>query len=214
MSGATLHYIFDPLCGWCYGAAPLLKAAQNIAGLTISLHAGGMMTGPNRRQINREWRNYVMPHDKRIEELTGQPFGEDYFNGLLRDTSAIVDSAPPITAILVAETLTGRGLDMLHRIQHAHYFEGQRISDTPILVELAGNIGLDKDTFSQTLQRMQGVATAQHIAESRALLEKLQSKGFPTFALQNETGEVEIIPAGKYLGDQAAWIKILNSAIS
>ncbi|AUQ42110.1 DsbA family protein [Yersinia ruckeri] len=214
MSGATLHYIFDPLCGWCYGAAPLLKAAQNIAGLTISLHAGGMMTGPNRRQINREWRNYVMPHDKRIEELTGQPFGEDYFNGLLRDTSAIVDSAPPITAILVAETLTGRGLDMLHRIQHAHYFEGQRISDTPILVELAGNIGLDKDTFSQTLQKMQGVATAQHIAESRALLEKLQSKGFPTFALQNETGEVEIIPAGKYLGDQAAWIKILNSAIS
>ncbi|EKN4688439.1 DsbA family protein [Yersinia ruckeri] len=214
MSGATLHYIFDPLCGWCYGAAPLLKAAQNIAGLTISLHAGGMMTGPNRRQINREWRNYVMPHDKRIEELTGQPFGEDYFNGLLRDTSAIVDSAPPITAILVAETLTGSGLDMLHRIQHAHYFEGQRISDTPILVELAGNIGLDKDTFSQTLQKMQGVATAQHIAESRALLEKLQSKGFPTFALQNETGEVEIIPAGKYLGDQAAWIKILNSAIS
>ncbi|UZY04208.1 DsbA family protein [Yersinia ruckeri] len=214
MSGATLHYIFDPLCGWCYGAAPLLKAAQNIAGLTISLHAGGIMTGPNRRQINREWRNYVMPHDKRIEELTGQPFGEDYFNGLLRDTSAIVDSAPPITAILVAETLTGRGLDMLHRIQHAHYFEGQRISDTPILVELAGNIGLDKDTFSQTLQKMQGVATAQHIAESRALLEKLQSKGFPTFALQNETGEVEIIPAGKYLGDQAAWIKILNSAIS
>ncbi|AKA38155.1 DsbA family protein [Yersinia ruckeri] len=214
MSGATLHYIFDPLCGWCYGAAPLLKAAQNIAGLTISLHAGGMMTGPNRRQINREWRNYVMPHDKRIEELTGQPFGEDYFNGLLRDTSAIVDSAPPITAILVAETLTGRGLDMLHRIQHAHYFEGQRISDTPILVELAGNIGLDKDTFSQTLQKMQGVATAQHIAESRALLEKLQSKGFPTFALQNETGEVEIIPAGKCLGDQAAWIKILNSAIS
>ncbi|ELM3740032.1 DsbA family protein [Yersinia ruckeri] len=214
MSGATLHYIFDPLCGWCYGAAPLLKAAQNIAGLTISLHAGGMMTGPNRRQINREWRNYVIPHDKRIEELTGQPFGEDYFNGLLRDTSAIVDSAPPITAILVAETLTGRGLDMLHRIQHAHYFEGQRISDTPILVELAGNIGLDKDTFSQTLQKMQGVATAQHIAESRALLEKLQSKGFPTFALQNETGEVEIIPAGKYLGDQAAWIKILNSAIS
>ncbi|AJI95625.1 DSBA-like thioredoxin domain protein [Yersinia ruckeri] len=214
MSGATLHYIFDPLCGWCYGAAPLLKAAQNIAGLTISLHAGGMMTGSNRRQINREWRNYVMPHDKRIEELTGQPFGDNYFNGLLRDTSAIVDSAPPITAILVAETLTGRGLDMLHRIQHAHYFEGQRISDTPILVELAGNIGLDKDTFSQTLQKMQGVATAQHIAESRALLEKLQSKGFPTFALQNETGEVEIIPAGKYLGDQAAWIKILNSAIS
>ena len=24
----TLHYIYDPLCGWCYGAAPLVEAAR------------------------------------------------------------------------------------------------------------------------------------------------------------------------------------------
>ena len=23
-----LHYIYDPLCGWCYGAKPLVQAAQ------------------------------------------------------------------------------------------------------------------------------------------------------------------------------------------
>ena len=28
MSSATLHYIYDPLCGWCYGAKPLIQAAQ------------------------------------------------------------------------------------------------------------------------------------------------------------------------------------------
>ena len=21
-----VHYLFDPLCGWCYGAAPLVRA--------------------------------------------------------------------------------------------------------------------------------------------------------------------------------------------
>jgi putative protein-disulfide isomerase len=26
----TLHYIFDPLCGWCYGAAPLVAAARTV----------------------------------------------------------------------------------------------------------------------------------------------------------------------------------------
>ncbi|MEG1327174.1 MAG: DsbA family protein, partial [Janthinobacterium sp.] len=26
----TLHYIFDPLCGWCYGAAPLVEAARAV----------------------------------------------------------------------------------------------------------------------------------------------------------------------------------------
>lgn len=70
MTETTLHYIFDPLCGWCYGAAPLVKAAQSLPGLKIVPHAGGMMTGNNRRQITDEWRNYVIPHDKRIAEMT------------------------------------------------------------------------------------------------------------------------------------------------
>ena len=147
MTGTTLHYIFDPLCGWCYGAAPLVKAAKTIPGLTIALHAGGMMTGNNRRQITDEWRNYVIPHDKRIAELTGQPFGEAYFNGLLRDTTAVMDSEPPITAILAAQALAGRGLDMLHRIQEAHYQEGRRIADTPVLEALAKELGLPSAPF-------------------------------------------------------------------
>ncbi|MCF3992670.1 DsbA family protein, partial [Pseudomonas aeruginosa] len=27
MNDLTLHYLYDPLCGWCYGASPLLAAA-------------------------------------------------------------------------------------------------------------------------------------------------------------------------------------------
>lgn len=53
-----------------------------------------MMSGANRRQIDTQWRSYVMPHDKRIAELTGQTFGDNYFNQLLNDTSAIMDSTP------------------------------------------------------------------------------------------------------------------------
>ncbi len=74
---------------------PLVQTAQNIPGLTLVLHGGGMMSGANRRQIDTQWRSYVMPHDKRIAELTGQTFGDNYFNQLLNDTSAIMDSTPP-----------------------------------------------------------------------------------------------------------------------
>ena len=28
MSESTLHYIYDPMCGWCYGAEPLIEAAR------------------------------------------------------------------------------------------------------------------------------------------------------------------------------------------
>ena len=52
----TLHYVFDPLCGWCYGAAPLVEAARGIAGLTIAPHGGGMMTGANRQPVTEALR--------------------------------------------------------------------------------------------------------------------------------------------------------------
>ncbi|MBL5826521.1 DsbA family protein [Serratia fonticola] len=209
----TLHYIFDPLCGWCYGAAPLAKAAQAIPGLTVALHAGGMMTGNARRTINEEWRNYVMPHDKRIAELTGQPFGDGYFNGLLRDTTAVMDSEPPIVAILAAEQLAGRGLDMLHRIQEAHYREGQRIADTPVLEALANELGLDPAAFIAEMRLSSGAPTAQHIADSRALLAKVRGHGFPTFALEDNQGRLSQIPVQEYLGNVEGWKALLKDAV-
>ena len=36
-----LHYIYDPLCGWCYAVAPLVKAARTV--IPITLHGGGMI---------------------------------------------------------------------------------------------------------------------------------------------------------------------------
>lgn len=31
----TLHYLFDPLCGWCYGAAPALSALAGEPGIAV-----------------------------------------------------------------------------------------------------------------------------------------------------------------------------------
>ncbi|QHB33744.1 DsbA family protein [Yersinia canariae] len=213
MTATKLHYIFDPLCGWCYGAAPLVQAAQNIPNLVLVLHGGGMMSGANRRQIDSQWRGYVMPHDQRIAQLTGQIFGDDYFNNLLNDTSAIMDSTPPIAAILAADKLTGQGAEMLHRIQHAHYVEGQRIADTPVLTALATEIGLDRDSFINGYNIALAISS-QHIAESRALLAKVHGHGFPTFALEDEQGKITPLPASEYYGNPSDWREWLKNIIS
>jgi len=42
---ATLHYFHDPLCGWCYAAAPLVTAAAAVPGVALKLHGGGPMIG-------------------------------------------------------------------------------------------------------------------------------------------------------------------------
>jgi putative protein-disulfide isomerase len=211
---ATLHYVFDPLCGWCYAAAPLVAASRTIAGLAVELHGGGMMTGTQRRTITPQWREYVMPHDRRIAQLSGQPFGSGYFDGLLNDTTAVMDSAPPTTAVLAAEQLGGRGLDLLHRMQQAHYVEGRRIADATVLATLAEDIGLERMAFESASTRLAGKETEQHFAASRALLAQVGGGGFPTFALQQADGHTTRLDASRFLGQPDAWAAQLHTLIS
>ena len=208
MSTATLHYINDPLCGWCYGAAPLVEAAREV--LPVSWHAGGMMAGQRRQPVTESLRGYVLPHDRRIAQLTGQPFGEAYADGLLRDTTAVFDSGPPIAAMLAADSVAGRGLDMLSRLQKAHYVEGRRIADRPVLEEMAESIGLDRAAFAQALDEVQGEDVQAHISQTRALMQRLGAAGFPTFMLERD-GRWSSIEVGEYLGrpaEFAEWLRL------
>lgn len=201
-STTALHYIYDPLCGWCYGAAPLAAVAREL--MPVIGHGGGMMMGANRQQVSPALRDYVMPYDHRIAELTGQPFGDDYFNGLLLDETAVFDSAPPIKAILAAEDISGRGLDMLARSQAAHYVEGKRVADEDVLQALAVELGLDGDAFAQAYGRIGEEELQQHIAASRRLLAQVGGHGFPTFVLEQD-GRFEVLDAGRWLGEPDAW---------
>ena len=202
-----LHYIYDPLCGWCYGAKPLVQAAQQV--LPVVAHAGGMMSGANRQQVSPQLRDYVMPHDRRIAEYTGQPFGEAYFEGLLRDHSAVFDSTPPIAAVMAAESIDGRGLQMLGRLQTAHYVEGRRIADESVLFELARELGYTEDTFAAAFK---SVDTTAHVKASRELLAQLGGQGFPTLALEQD-GQFTLIDISPWLGNPQAFADWLGQAV-
>ncbi|TNH43506.1 DsbA family protein [Photorhabdus luminescens] len=204
MPGMTLHYIYDPLCGWCYGVSSLIQAAKEVANVKIELHGGGMLTGDNRRQIDSTWRDYVLSQDKRIASLTGQTFSEQYV-ALLNDKSLIMDSLPPISAILAAEKLAGKGVDMLLAVQKAHYVRGLKISKTETLLNLANELQLDSELFQQELTLNNESESRQHIRKSRELLAAVSGSGFPTFILENNRNELSIISLDKYLGQPKRW---------
>jgi putative protein-disulfide isomerase len=207
MSDATLHYIHDPFCGWCYGAAPLVKAARAV--VTVQAHGGGMMAGARRQQVSAQLRDYVLPHDRRIAQLTGQPFGDAYANGLLRDTTAVFDSEPAIAAVLAAEEVAGRGLDLLARLQEAHYVEGLRIADEAVLVEQASALGIDARAFTEALRRALASEVQAHIAATRELMARTGAQGFPTFVLETEAGFTRV-DAASFLGQPQAFAEWLR----
>jgi putative protein-disulfide isomerase len=203
MTSPVLHYIHDPLCGWCYGAAPLVRAARAV--LPVVAHGGGMMAGANRQAVSPQLRAYVLPHDQRIAQLTGQLFGDAYRDGLLNDSTAMLDSEPPITAMLAAEQLTpGLGLDLLARLQAAHYQQGRRIADLAVLADEAQALGLDRAAFLAAYAACSGAPTQAHMRDSRQLLAEVGGQGFPCLVL--DSGEQrQVVDLGRFLGQPAAW---------
>ena len=89
---AILHYIYDPLCGWCYGAEPLVRAAGTVLDLKLELHAGGLWPKPT--HLPPEMRHYIRDADARIAQISGQPFGQAYLSGLLLDPTLVLESRP------------------------------------------------------------------------------------------------------------------------
>jgi putative protein-disulfide isomerase len=204
-----LHYIFDPLCGWCYGAAPLLHAASELNGVQICLHAGGMMMGSN-RQPAAAIRKFVIAHDARMSQMSGQPIGAQYRDVFLQDPEAMFDSEPPTVAILAAEE-SGNGLRMLERIQQARFVEGRHIARPAVLRELAEE--LEIAGFESAYARWDGAKTLEHIEASRALLHQVGGQGFPTFVLETERG-LRMIESASYLGRVEPWRAMLKTLLA
>jgi putative protein-disulfide isomerase len=209
----TLHYLYDPLCGWCYGSSPLVKAACDVKGLSLQLHGGGMMAGAARQLVSSSLREFIAGHEERVTALTGQPFGKPYSEGLMRDPATMLDSEPPTTAILAVQAAIGDGLQMLSRIQNAHYLEGRRVAERAVLTELAADVGLQKADFDEHFTRMTGSVVQAHIAESRRLLARVGGQGFPTFVLESG-GRLEVLQSSRWFGQVEGWRAALETRVA
>ncbi len=177
---ATLHYIHDPLCGWCYGAEPLVRAAEGVQGLRLELHAGGLWPQPT--NLPGDMRQYIQQADARIAEMSGQPFGDAYLSGSLLDPTLVLHSRPTIAAVLAAQVVDpSKTLKMLRAIQHAHYEDGRRVVERDVLCDLAEQGGLSRTDFAAALDE---VPVNAHIAATQELMGQVGAGGFPAFVLQ------------------------------
>jgi putative protein-disulfide isomerase len=181
-----LHYINDALCGWCYGAAPLVSAAEHVEGLDIQLHTGGLWPQPTR--LPDEMRQYIRQADGRVAAMSGQPYGPAYLDGLLFDPELILESRTPTAAVLAAASLDeAKALPMLRAIQRGHYVDGLHVVRPEVLADLAESIGLDRDAFEQASEN---VDVDSHIKATRQLMAQIGARGYPAFVLETRARTV------------------------
>ena len=177
-------YLFDPLCGWCYGMSPVIRQAQQaFAGrVDVSVLCGGMLTGNDVASIGESW-DFLSGAAAQIGEVTGAEFGAAYHTvgeeGTLR-----LDSEPPSRAITVFRQLDGdqqRTIQFAHDVQTALFRDGQNLKDLSTYLPLLEPYGIDAATFQRLWAAPE---TAQVVQQEFATVNRLNLEGLPTTVLR------------------------------
>ena len=138
-----VSYLFDPLCGWCYGAGPALERLGQLDDVTLELMPTGLFAGEGARPMDAQFAAYAWQNDERIARLTGQPFSEIYRSRVLGHAGGMFDSAPAtlgLIAVRVTEPVREReALKALHR---ARYVDGEDIASLAGAGEILRSIDL------------------------------------------------------------------------
>lgn len=66
--------------------------------------------------MSPEWGEFVRPPETRIRALFKQQFGDAYVHGVKEQHDVLLDSSPPIAAMLAADEIGGRGVVMLEKL--------------------------------------------------------------------------------------------------
>jgi len=144
---ATIHitYLFDPLCGWCYGASAAVEKLAARPDFVIELAPTGLFAGAGARPMDDGFATYAWTNDQRISRLSGQPFSEAYRHDVLGDRTRLFDSGPATLALIaVAGTAPNREFEALKAIQRARYVDGRDITDIAVLSDVLRALGLRK----------------------------------------------------------------------
>ena len=185
----TATYLFDPLCGWCYGASPTIQQLGQQPGIQLELLPSGLFSGGG-RTMDAAFADFAWSNDVRIAKLTGQRFTEDYRQKVLGRHGSRFDSGPA-TLALTAVSLTepAREMETLKLLQEARYVQGLDTCDVSVVDKLLRDSGLtaaadrlvawDTDLHQTTAARVQ---------RAQRLMHALGAQGVPTLVISAQDG--------------------------
>ena len=197
----TVTYLFDPLCGWCYAAAPALNYLQGVEGIEVALAPTGLFAGAGARPMDAQFAAYAWANDQRIQQLTGQPFTQAYRDRILGAANGCFDSGPATLALTaVAQAAPDRELEALHALQHARYVEGRDTAEPEVLADLLRALGL-ADAVGLTLAPDAALHSlvAERVARAQATLRAVSARGVPQLVV-GQGGALRLIGSDALLG--------------
>jgi len=179
MPTATLYYVHDPMCSWCWGFRPVWQQVQqSLAGRVNILYVLGGLAPDNDLPMPAALQANIRDTWGCIQrEIPGTQFNFDFWT----DCSPRRSTYPACRAILAAR-LQGNNYDtkMLLAIQQAYYLQAKNPSEIQVLTRLASQVGLDSERFARDVSSAQ---CEQMLQQELALRRKLGVTSFPSLVL-------------------------------
>lgn len=185
MKTPILHYVYDALCGWCYGFSPVIQAlhARHGARITVEVHAGGMVLGDRVGPIG-EVAPYIRWAYKEVEARTGVTFGKAFLEGTLAEGTATFTSLPPARALAVVKADRPElAVAYAAGLQHGIYHDGQLPEEASWYADLAESLGMDRQAFARALA---DDASLRGAKADMAFAQRMGVQGFPTVFLEQD----------------------------
>ena len=175
---ATLIYVGDPMCSWCYGVAPELNKVvdQLEDGVELQLLMGGLR--PYNTQTVKELGSFLKEHWEHVEEKSGQAFGY----GILEDSTILYDTEPPSRAVLIIRKMKPeKEYAFFKAVQKAFYLDNQDMNQVATYLPLVEAIGINAEVFRKAFESEEMKAAVRRDFETAA---EMGVRGFPTIILK------------------------------
>jgi putative protein-disulfide isomerase len=185
----TLFYCYDAYCGWCYGFSPVLKKIvdEYKDQFEVEVLSGGMMVDEQVVPIDKI-APYIQSAYKRVEELTGIKFGEDFLWHINNpdESDWILNSEKPAIALCIfKDYYPARQLEFASDLQYALNYEGRDLDDNEAYRHLLEKYSIQPEVFYEKLKSEEYKERAYY---EFALCKQLQVTGFPAVLMQlNDT---------------------------
>ncbi|GIZ50019.1 DsbA family protein [Noviherbaspirillum aridicola] len=191
---ASLIYIADPMCAWCYGITPELEALREaLPGLPVHVVAGGLRVGA--AQVDEAYIDRLRGQWQEVAARAALPFDDRAVTtpGFNPDTEAAC------RAVVAARLLSpAAALPVCSAILRAFHAEGRDVTRPQTLAAIAVPVlrGLGVETDEAAfLERYASDETARATLEDFLQTRRWGVDGFPALVLERD-GRLDLVSLG------------------
>lgn len=180
-----LIYCYDAWCGWCYGFSKVITQIEEEYRnqFDFEVLSGGMIL-PETPQPFSSMATFIQGAYKRVEELTGIKFGEDFLWHVFNPDKTDWYPSSEMSAIalcIMKEYHPHKAVQMAVDLEYALNDEGRDLTDGEAYRHLLPKYKIPEDEFYAKLKSEEYKEKAYY---EFALVKQLQVTGYPTVLLQ------------------------------